>query len=98
MVRERIKSDYELESNLELSEKAKGFDAAGQEMLRNVKVLAYLLKHVTTEFRNMSIEDICSYIEVSETEKEVSPGRTNRVKLEHSEFKISGEKTSVFII
>ena len=98
MVRERIKSDSELESNLQLSEKAAGFDAVGQDMLRNVKVLAYILKHVTTEFKEMGIEEICSYIEISETEKEVSPGRTNRVKLEHSEFKIVGEKTSVFDI
>ena len=96
MNKEKIKSDKELENSLELMEKAEGFDTAGQEFLQNVKVLAYILKYATTEFRNMDLEEICSYIETTETEKEVSPGRTNLVKQEHSEFKIAGEKTSVF--
>ncbi len=98
MNKEKIQSDWELESNLQLSEKAESLDTASQDALKNVKVLAYILKYATKEFKDMDLNEICSYIEVSETDREVSPGRTNMVKLEHSEFKISGEKTSVFDI
>lgn len=36
MKKEKIKIDWELESSLELSEKAEGFDIAGQDVLKNV--------------------------------------------------------------
>ena len=56
MFKEKIKSDRELESSLELLEKAEGFDTAGQEFLQNIKVLSYILKYATTEFADMYVK------------------------------------------
>lgn len=94
----KIKTDWELESGLELSEKQEGMEILSHTALKNVKVLSYILKHVAVEFKDIELDEIPKYIEVLGGDKEVSPGRTNMVKTEAGEFRIAGEKTSVFDI
>ena len=79
----------ELAGDLSLAEGKNQYDNHVKRVLANKIILAWILKYVTEEFADMSVEEIKSCIgsDIEVSEVGVLPGRSNRWKAE----KIKGE-------